>query len=112
MALAPFQLVLYRVVRTNPAHRSDFWSDLSNGLVPRPAQRVDIHAWAGISMYTESTAAEVSARTFHLGRYIARLRITEKVPALVKQTLKDGHYSIAGDPAALLACVEQILPLS
>lgn len=110
MATMPHEL--FRVIRMKAPRRSDFWSDLANGLPPRLPQRVDVTTWAGVSMYADFSDAEKSARTFALGRSIARVEIPDGAPVLVKQTLKLGHFSVVGDPTVLMGYVIRVMRIA
>jgi hypothetical protein len=102
---------LFRIVRTNPASRSDFWPDVANGLPPRGAQRDDIRCWVGVFLFDDERRARERAQRYKLGRYIATLEFPDAGPFFIEDTLGRGHYSVIADPETLRTLVVHVVQL-
>src|SRR5436190_23660679 len=98
--------IFYRIVKTSPPTPLDFASNRLKGLAPRGAEKQDARLWEGISMYAEKSQAEEPARRFPaLGSYVAELQISEPSDIVAELTLRPGHYTVWGEPAALVRLV-------
>lgn len=69
--------------------------------------------WEGVSVYDSQERARrtVQARTY-IGRYIARLDVSDEVPIVFERTTgSPGHFTLWGEPALILTCVTEIVPV-
>jgi hypothetical protein len=105
--------LFYRIVATVPYTRDDFRSyaalnkPLPEGASPDVAER-----WHGISMYDSEERARAIAMRFGLGTHIAALDLTDDRPFRVERTgQRPGHYTVWGDPDAMLARVVAVTPV-
>lgn len=101
--------LFYRIVRTNPPTLYDFTSNLELGReVPADPELAAL--WDGLSV--QSTLAQARRRrraSPMLGNYIAVLRVPTDGSIRFERTLSaDGHHTLWGDPAELLALVVSI----
>jgi hypothetical protein len=101
--------VVYRIVKTDPPTADDFTSGEAKGkpfVHPDPSRR---RLWGGLSFYGTEAQARRNARRFHThGQYIAGVAIEAGSPIQVERTLGPGHYTVWGEPSALLARVVSI----
>jgi hypothetical protein len=105
--------LLYRILVADAATRDDFCSyaalgrPLPEGAAPDIAGR-----WYGISMYDSEERARTVAVRFGLGAHIAALDLTDDRPFRIERTgRRPGHYTVWGDPDALLARVVAVTPV-
>jgi hypothetical protein len=104
--------IFYRVVRSDPATVADFTAPLAQGRILRDPDPERQRLWSGVSANATAAQATARARDYPaLGRYIARLVIPETAAIRAERTLprSRGHYTLWGDPAALLACVSEVV---
>jgi hypothetical protein len=104
--------LFYRIVQTNPPTLIDFTSNLALGRkVPDDPEIAAL--WDGLSV--QSTLAQARRRRTTspmLGSYIATIRVPTDGSVRYARTLSaDGHHTIWGDPALLLAMVLSVLPV-
>jgi hypothetical protein len=101
---SPSEILLYRVVGTDPATLADMTSPAVLGKPfthPDPAYR---RLWTGISCYATEAQARRNARRYRShGEYVATIRIEPGAPIRIERTLGPGHYTIWGFPHELLA---------
>ena len=104
--------VFYRIVQSNPPTQSDFTSNEAKG-TPAPNQRSETRRlWRGLSVFATEAQARSKARQFPaLGRYIARLEVSETAPLVWERTLRNsrGHHTLWGEPRALLGLVTAVV---
>lgn len=105
--------VLYRIVKTNPPTRMSFLSHAARG---RPIPEGSLHEmeslWHGLSMYDAQGAARFTAQKRpYLGKFIAMLNIPAAGFRIEKTTQHPRHYTVWGDPDALLRCVIAVTPV-
>ena len=106
--------VLYRIVKTNPPTLDDFTSNAARGKLLRNPTPELLDRWSGLSAYDgEELARRRALWAIHqgrsLGQFIAILEVEPMVRA--EQTFDRGHYTLWGEPAALLACVRWVVPV-
>lgn len=107
-------LTFYRCVEVNPPSELDFWSNDALGEELRPPltperQRI----WEGVSVYSSLARAEHRARTLRPPcPWIAVLQIPVRGPVAHEKTLRDpAHFTLWGEPRALLNCVASLLEI-
>ena len=104
--------VLYRIVQTDPPTFTDFLSNAAQGLEPRGAALRQPELWSGLSMFGSVELAYARARRFpRLGQYVATVRILDEESVVSRQTLGEGHYTVWGEPKALLGAVIKVEPV-
>lgn len=106
---------LFRIVRTNPPTLNDFVSNLAQGR-PYPNRNPETtYLWDGLSAYDRDSRARRKAKGMPwLGiGFIAEVRIADNDPGVrfERTTKSDGHYTIWGDPAAIMANVIRVTPI-
>jgi hypothetical protein len=71
-----------------------------------------LHVWDGISVFRTLLQAQGKARDYpFLGAYIAQIDLDVDIPTVrVEKTFGRGHFTVLGDPAALLRLVVSITP--
>ena len=108
---AATSLYLYRNVQSNPPTISDFLSGQAKG--ERPRSESLRWLWDGISVFNTATQARRQALRFpFLGHYLAQLNLLPGAPIRCERTLRTrGHYTIWGNPAYLLRCVTEVVPV-
>ena len=99
---------LWRTVRANPPTEADFLSLKALGRLQRDAP---IELWEGVSTFHSLTLAAAMTRKFGHGAFLARLALAPDSPIRWEKTRGEGHYTISGPPAAMLACVVEVVPL-
>lgn len=87
----------------------------SNQALGRPLRRDTAESrrlWSGLSVFDTEVGARAMATRFpSLGSFIAVLRIRPGATLrLERTTATQGHYTLWGDPADLLACIIDVLP--
>jgi hypothetical protein len=105
---------LSRIVRTNPPTLSDFTSHAALGRRLRNPTPELLDRWAGLSAYDAEEQArwrarEASRRGRALGEFISVMEVGSEFR--VEQTFDRGHYTVWGEPAALLECVVRTFPV-
>lgn len=100
--------LLWRTVRTDPPTEADFLSHKARGL-PRRGATED--QWDGVSTFDTRAVAADLARKFGHGEYLARLELDPAGPIRWARTRGEGHYTLWGTPAELLARVAEVVPL-
>ena len=102
---------LYRIVQSNPPTISDFLSGQAKGVQPRSEALRWL--WDGISLFNTAAQARRQALRFPLlGRYLAQLSLPPAAPIRYERTLSTrGHYTVWGNPAYLLRCVTEVMPV-
>lgn len=102
----PAYRVFHRIVRTNPATLADFVSNEEKGLAPPDDPELRA-VWDGLSVYSTLSQARRKRRMSPgIGVFIAVLRVPTDGSVRYERTLGgDGHHTVWGDPAALLALV-------
>jgi hypothetical protein len=94
----------YRIVLTDPPTLIDFTSHAAQGRVLRRHTPTLVDRWHGISVYeTEEQARYWARKRPYLGTSIAELLVDPTYR--YQQTGKPGHYTLWGEPRALLGCV-------
>ena len=103
----------YRVVKTNPATRSDFVSNAALGMEPPDDRPETLRVWSGISVYATAAQARRMARRYRgHGDYIAAIQIDEGSPIRFERTLgRPGHHTLWASPDEILAAVVAVEPL-
>lgn len=106
---APQAITLYRIVWTNPPTVEDMKSNAALGRQPRGNDPDVLRLWHGISLYDsiERARSQAQRRPWHGDAFIA----TPVIPVGVFQfeaTRSRGHYTLWGDPHAMLGCVRHV----
>lgn len=99
---------LWRTVRTNPPTEEDFLSFKALG---RPRRGAPIEQWEGVSTFDNPAIAADMARRYEQGDFLARLDLDPTGPIRWARTRGEGHYTLWGTPAELLARVAEIVTL-
>ena len=106
---------LYRIVARDPPTLDDFTSNQARSKQPRlPADLEVLRLWNGLSAYaTEAQARRKALSAPYLGDYIAKLIIRDDSPIQRERTLprSPGHHTIWGEPGAVLASVQRVVPV-
>ena len=103
----------YRIVQSDPATENDFLPYAARGgTVPTDPELRRL--WHGISVYdTLDRAIRRARKQPHLGEYIAELQIPWGRSIRAERTgHRRGHHTLWGEPGALLACVNRVVPVS
>jgi len=110
---SPEPRALYRIVRTNPPTLRDFTSYQSQGIPPPDDEPETMRLWRGLSAYVTLARARRRARMQpQLGRYIARLELpVGGAVAYERTTRSQGHFTVWGAAADVLACVVSVVPI-
>lgn len=106
--IEPGYRFLYRVVRTNPPTIQDFLSNLELGR-ETPVDPEMAELWDGLSV--QSTLAQARRRSRispMLGRFIAAVRVPTDGSIRFERTRGEGHHTLWGDAADLLARVVSV----
>lgn len=100
-------MIFYRIVLTDPPTVEDFLSYQVQGRTPATTDPEAFRLWSGISVYATEAQARRQALAYpFLGPYLARLEIPDTGPIRFERTTRSrGHYTLWGEPGALLACV-------
>lgn len=100
-------MIFYRIVLTDPPSVRDFLSYEAQGLTPRTTDPESLRLWGGISVYATEAQARRQALAYpFLGHYLARLDVPDVGPIRFERTTRSrGHYTLWGEPAALLGTV-------
>jgi len=103
--------VCYRIVTADPPTLADFTSNEARGVPPRRRDPETLRLWGGISVFETEQQARLQATLFpRLGQHIAALRVPEGGAIRVERTTRtEGHYTLWGEPADLLACVLSVV---
>ncbi len=103
----------YRVVKTDPPTEQDMLSLVAQGRRPRRTDPKALRQAEGLSVYATPDGARATARRFwpRMGTLIAMLDVPEGGPIAYELTGDDGHYTLWGEPAAILATVQQVIPV-
>jgi len=105
-------MIFYRIVLTEPPTVEDFVSYEAEGRTPETTNSDAVRLWSGISVYAMEAQGRRQARAYpFLGHYLARLEIPNAGPVRFERTTRSrGHYTLWGEPSALLACVVATIP--
>ena len=103
--------LFYRIVLTNPPTPYDFTSGKARG-TPEPLGAAQRAVWDGVSVFSTMSQARRKRRTSPvLGSFIATLRVPTDGSIRFARTLGgDGHHTIWGEPADLMALVVSVEP--
>ena len=102
----------FRVVKTDPPGEADFLSHEARGLVPRDPSREAVRLSRGVSVLDSEERARATARRWpRMGRFIARLDISDEAAVTYERTGASGHYTLWADPTVLLASVTTVVPV-
>ena len=106
-------MIVHRIVLQNPPALEDLVSPAGMGEHPPTGDPRVARLWEGISVFrTMQQARNRALRSTHLGSYIAVLDLVESGPIQCERTgLTRGHYTVWGDPVALLAAVVNVVPV-
>lgn len=104
----------YRVVRAKPPTERDFFSRAQLGMQPpRGGDESLLRQHAGVSVLDTEAAARASAQKYPgQGEYIAVLGIPERTPLEYRKTGGSGHYTLSGEPAAMLTAVTSVVDVN
>ncbi len=106
---------LYRIVWNDPPELSDFLSNAAVGKsLPPHTSAEEERLWDGLSSYNRESRARQKGRGMPwLGKaFIAELRLSDDASIRVERTTKSrGHYTVWGDPTAVLGCVVRVVPI-
>jgi hypothetical protein len=105
--------VFYRIVRSNPPTLRDFLSQAALGIPSRRRDPEALRLRRGISVYATEAQARRKARGMGtLGDYIARIELPTASPVIFERTTEsNGHYTLWGDPEAIMACAAAVVPV-
>lgn len=108
MTDAEYRLV-HGIVKTDPPTRSDFLSHAAQGY-SMPGDPAKQAVWDGLSAYSTLAQARRKQRTSPiLGGYIAVLRVPIDGRVTFERTFGEGHFTIRGEPDALLSMVVSVV---
>lgn len=96
--------VLYRLVRSDPPGVRDFKSSGAKGL-PTFNPRNSFLLHLGLSMFESEHLARGRARG---PTFLAEVHLREGLGFYVAKTLSEGHFTVWGDPSALLSTARVI----
>jgi hypothetical protein len=104
---------LYRILVVGAATRDDFRSYAAlHRPLPEGATPDIVDRWHVISMYDAEERARTVAARFGLGAHIVAVDLTDDRLFRVERTgRRPGHYTVWGDPDALLARVVAVTPV-
>lgn len=103
-----------RIVRSNPPTRRDFTSNAARGRpLPPGAPPEVVRLWDGLSVYETAGQARRHAKASPmLGGYVAALDLPATAAIRCERTTRSrGHYTLWGEPDALLGCVSEVIPV-
>jgi hypothetical protein len=105
---------LHRIVRSDPPTLLDFTSNAALGRVLRNPTPELLDRWSGLSAYDTEEQARHRARWAAdrrrwLGDFIAVLEVGSEIR--VEQTFEPGHYTVWGEPEALLSYTVRVVPV-
>lgn len=102
---------LYRIVVTNPPTTEDFKSHRAKGRPLRHPSPETIRLLDGLSVFDSEASARANAHRYpRLGSYIAEVRIPDDGGFRYERSgTTEGHYTLWGDPAELLARVVRVV---
>jgi hypothetical protein len=105
--------VFYRIVTADPPTLADFTSNEERGVPPRRRDPEALRLWSGISVFEAEQQTRLQAMLFpRLGQYIAALRVGEGGAIRIERTTRtEGHFTLWGEPADLLACVLSVVAI-
>ena len=105
-------MIFYRIVLTDPPGVEAFLSYQAQGRTPATTDPEALRLWSGIAVYATEAQARRQAFAYpFLGHYLARLEIPDAGPIRFERTTRSrGHYTLWGEPAAVLACVVATTP--
>lgn len=103
----------YRVIRRRVPGRIDFTSNTAKGRQPPRTDPETLQLWDGVSVYDDLATARERARALPgMGRFLAAVLIEPGAPLRVAKTLRDPHhYTVWGEPGALVARVVSVVPV-
>jgi hypothetical protein len=106
----PSYVVLFRVVKNNPATVYDCMSREALGMQPRHPTAKALRLWSGLSMNrTREQAVQLATASPWLGEYVAEFRIL--LDSSIRYELdngRNGHCTVWGDPRELLALIVSV----
>src|SRR5438067_2493507 len=110
----PDAVTLHRITRDDPPTDRDFTSKAALGLLDPDADAETRRLESGLSMYRTLAQARRKARAFpFLGRFVATVRIpTGQSFVTERTTASAGHFTVWGNPQALLAYVVAVDPVA
>src|SRR3954471_6800701 len=97
--------ILFHIVEEYPTTAEEFLSNEAKGRIPRrPLTPEEQDLWRGISAYESwALARRKAGRSPWLGAYVAELRIPPGSGIRLRRTTSSrGHWTLWGDPEALL----------
>jgi hypothetical protein len=100
--------VVYRVLGKPEARERDFMSDRDKGRPRAPAQ--DYADFVGVSVFGSEELAEANAVRFP--KFVATVHLQPGEGFMLARTYADveGHYTVWGDPEALVRSVARVQP--
>ncbi len=104
--------VLYRLIRSVEATRTDFLSNADRGR-PVPDDVEAARLWDGLSMYETPVQARATAVRFSkVWQSLAAVNIPEDGRFHAERTTPaPGHWTVWGNPDDLVQCVRTVEPL-
>ena len=99
----------YRVVRSWPPARLDFMSNAARGVPARGPEKTWPELHTGLSVFDSAQRAAEVARRLPFAGAVCELEIPDDAPIRVRKTLGPGHFTVWGDPDALLGCVRGVV---
>lgn len=104
--LDPPIFTFYRITWHNPPHIDDMKSNEALGKQPRGDDPEVRRLWGGISLFDsiERARSQARRRPWHGNAFIAEVQIPEGM-FRIEATRSRGHFTLWGDPRAILRCV-------
>lgn len=105
--------VFFRIIASAEATLDDVRSKAELGEPLRDDTPENRRLWQGISVYaTEAQARRKGRASPRLGRCIARIELPDDSPVIFERTTtSSGHYTLWGDPAVILGCITDVIPV-
>lgn len=109
LATAPSR-TFYRIVQSNPPTLADFTSYQGQGKPLLDDEPEKVMMWSGISVWNTEIQARNKARDLPwLGQYIATVVLSASDLIAYQKTNGRGHFTLWGDPQAILDCVTTVV---
>ena len=98
-------------MKSDPPSVEDFCSRIQLGRrLPPDLPPHEAQLWKGVSVQDSEDGARSLARRYpRTGQFIARVEIAEGGPVTYEKTRGHGHFTLWGDPAAMLACAVSVV---
>lgn len=106
-------MIFHRIVKSNPPTARDFAVAIDRGLAARLAPEIR-RLQTGVSAYRTLRQAAAKARRYQgLGSFVAIVDVPAGSTVRFERTTQQrGHFTLWGEPDALLRCVVAVVPIS